>query len=262
MTTTIDHTAYPHIVHAILAASDVSVATAFRGTSRAFKDRADNLLFAHVGLYKIDSNNPRTLGGTRERTFRFAWLSDLPDAKTQERGDSVKPPFVPNIPYAVRALDLDLDHNWDLRCSFNLARCSRLHTLRRTYGTLQTSKVIDLTFPYRYTVYPSDNSGFTYSSSEIRCIKTLVDFVTIRPRMELLGVPLPGYLDRYVLHIGFNASDPDWDADTVPRLNMRLRATPSPPEIVLVLKPHSSRQPHVSAGPPFLNELAYRLQAL
>lgn len=50
----LDHTAYPHLLDAIFAASDHGALLGLRSANRAFRDRADSTLFAHISVHVAD----------------------------------------------------------------------------------------------------------------------------------------------------------------------------------------------------------------
>ncbi|BEI87956.1 uncharacterized protein CcaverHIS019_0106740 [Cutaneotrichosporon cavernicola] len=50
----LNHSAYPHLLDAIFAASDHRALLALRSASRVFRDRADSILFKHVSVHVAD----------------------------------------------------------------------------------------------------------------------------------------------------------------------------------------------------------------
>ncbi|KAL1412316.1 hypothetical protein Q8F55_000060 [Vanrija albida] len=105
----IDHTAYPHILDAVLAHSDLATLLAFRATSRGLLSRVNATLLAHAALRP--------------------WPGDGSDAfvLTTPTAPARRLPFVPS---AVRILDLVCDR----AVPPGLAGQLSLHTLRRTGG--------------------------------------------------------------------------------------------------------------------------------
>ncbi|KAL1412324.1 hypothetical protein Q8F55_000068 [Vanrija albida] len=218
----IDHTAHPHIVDDILAACDTRTAIAFRGTSRAFRDRVDHALLTHVVPYIVPGPGSSFSGGPHPGpTVRFVRPSDCLGIGL------ATPPLLPNVPEAIRALDLRLS-------VAHLAfynRCTGVRTLRRA----------------NYSVWLHVPTTFDLLS-------TVVDSAVLEGAGNR-GFSVPPGLGTYVLHLHWPESEYVVGSTSIAVEKAEGRSG-WPREMVLVLRPESRGEPpRALHGLYFIREL-------
>lgn len=207
MPITIDHTTHPHIIDLIVDASPRDSLLKLRATSRAFRDRADKLLCAHVVVSPVPRENSVHVF-TPSDTHPF-----VADA-------GVRLPFVPD---AVLTLDIcSSPEGADLVPGIALAQFSNLRTLRR-FGREA------LVRPYGI----------------IERVDTVVDSVVIpwvNPYLSIyVNITFAPPARRRVLHVHFDEDSRSSPLMLSPAEGVRL--TPSVVgELTIILWPHCSHR--------------------
>lgn len=213
-----NHTAYPHLIDAIVGAADVRALLKLRATNRAFCERADNLLFGHVRL---------DLGGEG---------ITLREASTRRQL-----PFKPEL---VRAADVLSRGTHDV-----VAPLVRLNTLRRSGDAMYSSSsprhvatlidYIDLHPPTWTSTAPAATDDDDDDDNEEVYGDVLGRrFALDRGHAERWTVAYPFSVESYILHIRLDTQS------TMPKLwryffdgMAALSATGSLTRLVLVLHP-------------------------
>ncbi|KAL1412320.1 hypothetical protein Q8F55_000064 [Vanrija albida] len=208
---TLDSTAYPHIIDAILAACDTPTAIAFRGASRAFRAAVDSALLTHVALYVLPPPDPPLPHpdphDQSTPIIRFGRPSD---------SSAPAPALLPNLPAAIRVLDIDHPY------ASSASNFARVHTLRCTSNAVWCRPPLD-------------------------DLRTVVDFATPHDKLNQgdddVRLVIQPRLQRYVLHISWDESRWDEVGATISTQTTTHMATCQPTvprEMVLVLHPFSS----------------------
>ncbi|KAL1412323.1 hypothetical protein Q8F55_000067 [Vanrija albida] len=214
----IDHSAYPHIVNAILATCDTRTAIAFRSTCRAFRAAVDAALLSHVALYPMPAPAPSQGHNSPNTILGFVRPSDYPEPESDS-----EPPLLPHVPSVVRTLDFVVDNyteTHDFAGDF-----AGVSTLRRARDAVWSPPL------------------------KLSSLATLVDFATLYGGLyqDLILPPRP---ETYVLHIRWDESESaevyaDIEVDEMRDTSATTaEAGPAPPrDTVLVLEPYTSGPP-------------------
>ncbi|WOO81738.1 uncharacterized protein LOC62_04G005259 [Vanrija pseudolonga] len=186
-----DHTAYPHLIDAIIAAADVPALLKLRATNRSFCARADDLLFGHVRL---------DVGGE---------ATTLCEASSGHRL-----PFKPDL---VRAADVGSRGPHDV-----VAPLARLDTLRRSGDAMYAPSAprrittlidfIDLHPPTLTGATPTPTTADEDDDDGVYGDVLGRRFALDRHSADRWTVAYPFSVDSYILHIRLDT------ASTMPRL--------------------------------------------
>ncbi|KAL1412322.1 hypothetical protein Q8F55_000066 [Vanrija albida] len=207
----LDHKFYPHIVSLILAECDTPTTIAFRGTSRAFRDAITPALLAHVALYSMFAP-VQSHSATRRWISGYVKPSDYPNTGAYS---DIDPPVLPEIPAAIRAIDLVVENptqEWDhyLDSGYRGVR-----TLRRTRETV-------------FSLPP-----------KFEALSTVVDFAHLYSPLHS-DLYVPKELQTYVLHLRWNESERDEIMANITLVHLTGHEDAVlPREMVLVLQPYS-----------------------
>ncbi|KAL1412332.1 hypothetical protein Q8F55_000076 [Vanrija albida] len=218
----IDHTAYPHIIDAVIASATIPALARLRATSREFRDRINPLLFHHVVLCER-SNGPRR---KKELGFTTPGHIVFPGAGTEPR--------LPFAPAAVQILDVVTPPK-----------------------PVPPAKVVDQ-FTGLKTLRRMNQAVTTAGSNIFRPKATAVDLLTLHfPPGEDTTVRLPPGIERYILHLKWDEADQHalW---TVINLKNTLRII----DWVLVLHPSNADNTPPIPAPDFYTFMDLMTEAI
>lgn len=219
----IDHTAHPHIINAIIRACHTPTAIAFRATSRAFRDKLDVMLLAHVLLYAPALVPVPSV----EHVNRIRGLVRPSDAPNPEDEQAPAPPLLPFVPGAVRVIDVNTDNSYTPELAGML---TGVRTVRRS------------------------NDAVWSRPPPFETVTTMVDFASLYGGLYQDLEVLTG-LESYVLHVRWDESERQ---EIFADIDVQIRGTGTPPVVmVLVLEPWSPGRPPVcTPGLSFLSDIA------
>ncbi|WOO81835.1 uncharacterized protein LOC62_04G005353 [Vanrija pseudolonga] len=205
----IDHTAHPHIIDAIIGACDTPTAIAFRSTSRAFRDKIDPMLLAHVLLYAPAPDPVPSI----QHLNRIKGLVRPSEVVDPEVEGAPPPPLLPFVPGAIRAIDVNTENEYTPEFARKL---TGVRTVRRSNDAVWST--------------PPPFDGIT-----------MVDFVSLYGGLYQDLGPF-WFLETYVIHIR-------WDESERQEIFAEIDATPMKQAcmslMVLVLEPWSPGRPPV-----------------